>query len=856
MKKKLITLKNGLDCIIIDAEASAMGSVQMWFRAGSALEKGWDRGIAHFLEHMFFKGTTKRPGSRLVEAIESLGGEVNAFTSFDYTCYYINAPNNHLVKVSDILLDMVSDPTFKEDELLAERDVVFEEYRRSIDSPHQYAFQRVQQSSFTASYAHPILGVEKTIRAFSKNQLEAFRQSFYNIQNAFLVVSGNIGKHRKNLIPTLESFQLPSGKKSRLPPFKLKDTATFDVHQKEVAMASLSLGIQSPGVEEPMVEAEDLAIHALGHGESSPLHKELVVESSLANSVSSSIMFMNKGGMHFIRIVFPLDNLDTVLFKLRTILERLSFNGLSEKEVKKIRNQYVASKIFDLESLESHAFTVGHGFAQTKNIHNDDEFIEKIKRANHLQVNSALRLIFQRPLHLSLQVPKACDPVRAEKALILFQQKIKKSLKKGPRPSRSYPCQTSTRDAHLKIVSLGRGLRLLYRYNGLTPSFFFQASIKGGQSDEDDFSAGHHCAISTMIVKGYRGMRYEKLKENLEERSASLSGFSGKNSYGMTLHGLSEHFQHLAVHFFGGLLCPSFDNKIFSMTKKIILRTLDQDRKNPTKICFEEVARLFFKGHPYALNPKGTRKTVQAMTAKKLLSSHLENIKKKDILLTYCGDMALDDLLLCLNGHLEKFPPKENTLFKNKKMNPIVTTSFIPLDREQTQIFTGIKTGKWDAKDSLPLKFLTTHLSGQSSALFLEVRDRLGLCYSVQPLHHSALEGGYWGIYMASGHDKVARALTAIRKIIRNVQKKGLTKKEFEIIKVMIEGQNILNIQTNEDYVHVLSPPIHHGKPLDYFYKRNDRIKNFSYTEFMDSIGKILNRKWTTVIVGRTFKRP
>ena len=164
-------LKNKLSTLFINSEGSTTSSVQIWFRAGSALEKESDYGIAHFLEHMFFKGTKKRPGAMIAKEVESFGGEVNAFTSFDYTCYYINAPVTHLKNTVDIIMDMVSNPQFLDEDFPAEREVVFEEFRRSLDNPSQFAFKELQNSSFTGGYSHQILGNEKTIKNFSKKQL-------------------------------------------------------------------------------------------------------------------------------------------------------------------------------------------------------------------------------------------------------------------------------------------------------------------------------------------------------------------------------------------------------------------------------------------------------------------------------------------------------------------------------------------------------------------------------------------------------------------------------------------------------------------------------------------------------------
>ena len=153
--------------------------------------------------------------------------------------------------------------------------------------------------------------------------------------------------------------------------------------------------------------------------------------------------------------------------------------------------------------------------------------------------------------------------------------------------------------------------------------------------------------------------------------------------------------------------------------------------------------------------------------------------------------------------------------------------------------------------ENLYLKMLTSHLSGQSSELFVEVRDRQGLCYSAQPVHFAAIEGGYFGIYMASGFDKVTPACAAIKDIIDRIKTHGLPKEDFERIKTMIKGQNLINVQTNEDFASIYSVPVLQSQGLDYYHDGNVEIEKLKYEDFQKNIKKILAQKWNTIIVGR-----
>ncbi len=369
-------LPNGIPLYTLDVPSSKLCSVQIWFKAGSALEEKDNLGMAHFLEHMFFKGTPTRPKANIAKEVESFGADINAFTSFNYTCYYINTPQKHVTKAYEILLDMISNPMFLNEDIVPEREVVFEEYRRSIDSPSQYHFLQLQKNSFTKKgYNHPILGQEKTIKNFSQKQLRDFRKKNYNKNNCFIVIAGNIEKKISEFSLKARSFKMPQGPKTLFPPFKLLHEGSSSFHTKETAMCQLTLSFEALKLTDKKMAAQDLAINALALGDSSPLYRKLVLEGTHASDVSGSTLYFTNGGVHLMKIVFPIENYEKVKENFLTLINDLITHGPNYEDVKKIKNQYLASKIYEKESLESLAFSLGHSLALTDNPHLSVKFI-------------------------------------------------------------------------------------------------------------------------------------------------------------------------------------------------------------------------------------------------------------------------------------------------------------------------------------------------------------------------------------------------------------------------------------------------------------------------------------------------
>lgn len=892
MKIQEVKLKNNLSTVFINAPDATMGCVQIWFKAGSALETESEQGIAHFLEHMFFKECSAKRGTTLVKEVESYGGEINAFTSFDYTCYYINSPRDYLWDSVRILLSMISVKSFTNKNLLSEREVVYEEFLRSQDAPTQFAFSKLQEQCFTGKYAHSILGREQTIKNFNREQLTEFRNQYYNCTNALLIVAGDLNRAYKKqplvdkLLSYIGDFNIPRGPHSSFSPFVLKKAHTLGVHTKDVNMSQLTIAFQSLPFLHPKAGIEDLALNCLGYGETSRLYRELVHRTSLANNCYSSSMYLANGGINTIKISAPAENLERIYPLLLKIIEESISSEFSEAEITKIKNQYLAAKIYEKESLEAYSFSLGNSYVQTGDLYGENNFIEKIRLSTISAVNGSLPEILQRPIHMVLQIPKKENKSSHQEELRKFQEKYKKLLEKitaekvsnikvsaqktlksvtavdkispdilltklkikGKNSSISY---YSKHDSNAQTIKLIPGVKLLYRQNLLTPTFVFHAYLKGGLAHETELNNGYHYLISEVISKGHSNIPFQKLQRLLEQKSASLDGLCGKNAYGLTMHAQSEHFSELMEHFFGSWNHANFYRKEIIHERKMIYRLMENQKKDPVKECFKQVNAIMFPGHPYSREIEGNKKSLSRVNQNELKRVHAGNLNDREMLFTYCGDLELEAVIKTIIPYLKDYHSRISTKVDIKTKGSWGKNIFIPFDREQTQIFIGLPTFDMLNSQDIYLKILSAYLAGQSSELFVRMRDQLGLCYTVGPVHFSALNGGYFGIYMASSNEKAAQAVKELNKLLNKIKEKGISAVEFARTQKMIDGQMQINLQSNEDYANAYSIPELHGLGMDFIYDNNQRIKKAQFQDFNRFITKFFEQEWNLVMVGK-----
>ena len=190
-------LSNGLTVLFYPYEREKVATIKLCVKVGSSYENEKEAGITHLIEHMIFKGTETKKPEDIVGVIEASGGYMNAFTSYDYTCYYIAGPSTIVEKSLDILSDVVFHPFFDPVELEREKEVVIEEMKMRLDNPFVVLFENVMKASYKKyPYKRPIIGYEENVKSFERKDLLKFVNQFYVPKNMVLTVVGNISEKK------------------------------------------------------------------------------------------------------------------------------------------------------------------------------------------------------------------------------------------------------------------------------------------------------------------------------------------------------------------------------------------------------------------------------------------------------------------------------------------------------------------------------------------------------------------------------------------------------------------------------------------------------------------------------------
>jgi predicted Zn-dependent peptidase len=370
-------------------------SVGIWLGVGGRHEARQKNGIFHFLEHMLFKGTTKRSAREISEAVEGIGGYLNAFTAEEMTCYYARASASHLDSVVDVLTDMLLRATFPAAEIERERGVIQEEIRMYEDQSSQVA-QDLATALLWANnpLGRPLAGTNETIQRLRRRDLLNYRRKFYHSGNLCVTVAGktDLAEVKELLRPLLRHF--PSGSRAQYTPVPRRQTQPrFHVVRKPIEQTQFVIALRGVSRHDPRRAAFRLMSVILGENMSSRLFQIVREEHGLAYSISTGANYYEEAGSFFINAgVENSKTIQAIKLTLQTV-RKLARRAPSAKELRRAKEYTYGQMHLSLESTDSQMMWLGEGLIGHNRVLNPDKIIQQIEAVTPEEVRAAAALL-------------------------------------------------------------------------------------------------------------------------------------------------------------------------------------------------------------------------------------------------------------------------------------------------------------------------------------------------------------------------------------------------------------------------------------------------------------------------------
>lgn len=357
-------------------------AIGIWVRNGAVDEYKEVAGISHFIEHMMFKGTKKRSARQIAEDIDKIGGQMNAFTGKEATCYYVKSLNTHLFDGAEVLLDMLNESVFDSHEMTKERKVICEEIKMIEDQPDDLAQDKVMEMVFRGSpLGNSVIGTPTSLKKITRPVITEYKKKTYTRDSIVVSVAGNIDEEKiyayledkfEKLLPEKERAAMDIGQNA--PDCKV---IVKDIQQSHICMATKTIAL-----DDPRYYSFAILNNVMGGSMSSRLFQNIREEKGLAYSVYSMNSAFSTSGFYTIYAGVSHDRIGMAIDGIKEELDKLDKYGVTEEELSMSKEQLKSSYIFGQENVASRMFTIGKNLLLLDKVYTAEEVLEGIDQVS------------------------------------------------------------------------------------------------------------------------------------------------------------------------------------------------------------------------------------------------------------------------------------------------------------------------------------------------------------------------------------------------------------------------------------------------------------------------------------------
>jgi zinc protease len=421
------TLPNGLQVLVIQDHRTPVVTQMVWYKVGSADETPGKSGLAHFLEHLMFKGTSKHPAGEFSQTVLKVGGNENAFTSVDYTGYFQRVPREQLGKMMEFEADRMTGLILKDENVLPERDVVLEEYNmRVANNPEARLSEQVMAALYlNHPYGRPVIGWHQEIEKLGREDALAFYKRFYAPNNAILVIAGDVDVNEVR--PLAEQTFAKVVPQPAIPARRVRPQEPEPVAPRTVTLAD-------PQVEQPSVRREylvpsattaaagespalDVLAQLMGNGSNSYLYRALVVDKPLAVNANAGYQGTSLDATQFSISAAPKQGVDfaTVEQVIDSVIADLSKNPVPAEDLERVKTQLIAEAIYAQDNQATLARWYGGGLTTGLSVEDIRSWPDRIRAVTAEQVRAAAQKWLDKKRSVTGYLIKDTAPKREEK---------------------------------------------------------------------------------------------------------------------------------------------------------------------------------------------------------------------------------------------------------------------------------------------------------------------------------------------------------------------------------------------------------------------------------------------------------
>ncbi len=779
---KLVTLDNGLTIITREDHSAPVVSAQAWAMTGSIHEGRWlGAGLSHVLEHMLFKGTTTRPGSRIDQEVQEAGGYMNAYTSFDRTVYHIDVPNTGARVAIDILCDIMQNASLPPDELAKELDVIRREMDMGQDDPGRRSGRRLFETAYTKSpYRNTVIGYLDIFNELKPEDIRGYYTERYAPNNVFYVVTGDV-KHDDAVAQIRAAYA--KTKSRALPPMVLpaepRQIAAREIlEEAPIELGHVHIAWHIPDVRHPDVPILDVLAVLLGSGRSSRFYQEVREKQGLVHYADAWTYNPGNPGLFGVSAMVDADKFTAARDALFVELDKLKNTPVAAAELQKAVKQFVSATLSSRKTMQGQAADLGGNWLAAGDLNFSQRYLAAVQRITPADLQRVAR-----------------------EYLTPENRTLYALLPEGATPKTTALVETNTEQAIQKFT-LPNGLKLLIKEDHRLPFVEFRAVFQGGVLAEDKANSGITQILARLVVKGTKTRNAEQIASEIESVGGSLDSYGGNNSFGVNAEVLSADLATGLELVADVILNPTFPAAQLEREREVQIAGIRSNKDDLLKSAFKAMRRELFGEVSYGLDSLGTEETLATLDSAKITEFYHQLATPENCVLAIYGDVNTTDITAAVEKAFTSWnqvgrvtpcaPPNGSQGTASPTIPRRVTDN---RDKKQAVVVIGFPGTTMNAEDRQAMELLQEACSDLGSRLFLRIREKLGLAYYVGAQNMLGVVPGYFAFYAGTEPTKAAQVETEMFKEVELLRTDCLTEEELKRSKSKIIGQRKISRQ-------------------------------------------------------------
>ena len=814
----LFELSNGLTVIVAEQHSAPVASIQAFCQTGSVHEGEWlGGGLTHLLEHVLFNGTESRTSKQISDEIHSIGGYVNAYTSFDRTVFWVDCPAAAVRQSMDILGDMLFRSLVEPETLEREMDIIRREFDMGLDDPDRVLSYLMFGTAFQVHPCrYPVIGIRGVFDQLAHADVLRYYQRRYLPNNLFLVVVGDVDPER---IRSDAEELLGFAKRGPLEPVILPEEPR-QLGRRETSqsfasdLAYFNLGWHVPGVSHDDMAALDAASVVLGGGASSRLYQQLREKEGLVYGVGAYAYTPGFPGLLTVSGQCAKEVADLVPNRIVECVNDRRQRRFSEEELRKAKRIITVNAIEQFQTVKGLASDLGLNWLYARNLDFSRHYLERLQTVTPAEVE---RVVSRYLTDTNLTVAV---------------------LRPGDESKRVSIGKKKKADPQLHVMS--NGTKVVLVPDRRLPMIYASAVFRGGTLYETAENSGIHRLLTQVMPKGTKTRSAEQIAEQIEGIGGMLFVESGFNTMRIAASSLVEDFSDAFAVMMDVAVNPVFPTESTERERDSHIAAIRAEKAQPQSIARNLLRAEIYGDHPYGLNPLGREETVLQITQADLVGKHRACFIWPSAVFGFCGDFESERILEMIERATQDLPEEkplpEPLVSVQSDFKSRLVTSYE--GRHQAVVCVGYLACTIESPDRLGLEILDEAAGDSSSRFFVKVREELGLAYSVGSSLFLGIAPGIFSLHAATAPEKVEQVVEIMTRELESLCKHGLEPEEFERAKTRTLSQLAFQLQNMDSNAHSVAFNELYGLGYDYVHRRRKKIVSLT----IDSVNEVTRK--------------